>query len=277
MPAPAGTGLTRRSFLSRSAGMAMAVYGASRLGWDAFEEGIAAAAERPAEPVLVSVFLDGGADSLSILAPTGPLALRAAAARTSRSAAGEGTAFSEDTSLRWHPSPHRSPRCTARARSPSSRRSATPTPNQSHFTSRHFWEVGETNPNARLGWMGRYLDRHGTNDNPLQGLSLGWDLAPALASAKRPRRGGERSRRLRLLGPQRVGPGGGRDDRARSARSAAAPPATRRCARRATPPPPPGRLRTQLLPFQDGYSTPGGRRPTRPARTSRAAWRAWPR
>ena len=58
--------------------------------------------------------------------------------------------------------------------------------NQSHFTSRHFWEVGETNPDARLGWMGRYLDRHGAADNPLQGLSLGWDLSPSLAAGNVP-------------------------------------------------------------------------------------------
>ena len=31
MPAPAGTGLSRRSFLLRSAGLALSVYGAGRL------------------------------------------------------------------------------------------------------------------------------------------------------------------------------------------------------------------------------------------------------
>ena len=42
--------------------------------------------------------------------------------------------------------------------------------NQSHFTSRHYWEVGELNPFGRIGWLGRYLDKHGAADNPLQGL-----------------------------------------------------------------------------------------------------------
>ena len=56
-------------------------------------------------------------------------------------------------------------------------------PNQSHFTSRHYWEVGELNPFGRWGWLGRYLDRHGAPDNPLQGLTLGWDLPPSLAAA----------------------------------------------------------------------------------------------
>jgi uncharacterized protein (DUF1501 family) len=57
---------------------------------------------------------------------------------------------------------------------------------QSHFTSRHYWEVGATDVNLRTGWLGRYLDRVGTMDNPLQGLSLDSSLAPALATAKVP-------------------------------------------------------------------------------------------
>src|SRR3954469_6964725 len=72
MPLPAGTGLSRRSFLLRSAGLAMAVYGASSLAPKAFEEGIAAAAAAgPSDAVLVSVFLGGGLDAMSLLAPTG--------------------------------------------------------------------------------------------------------------------------------------------------------------------------------------------------------------
>jgi hypothetical protein len=36
------------------------------------------------------------------------------------------------------------------------------------------------------GWMGRYLDHAGTMDNPLQGLSLDYQLQPSLASTKVP-------------------------------------------------------------------------------------------
>ena len=59
-------------------------------------------------------------------------------------------------------------------------------PDQSHFTSRHFWEVGATSEQLRTGWLGRYLDRVGSPDNPLQGLSLDSRLQPALATAKMP-------------------------------------------------------------------------------------------
>src|SRR4029450_7038975 len=67
MPVPAGTGLDRRSFVSGVFGLALSVYGLGKL--NLFDEGIAHAATRPSQPVLVSVFLPGGADSLSVLAP----------------------------------------------------------------------------------------------------------------------------------------------------------------------------------------------------------------
>jgi uncharacterized protein (DUF1501 family) len=71
MPVPAGTGMSRRSFLLRSAGAMLSVYGAAALSPRHFEEGIAqAAAEAPPnQPVLVSIFMEGGWDSLSVLAP----------------------------------------------------------------------------------------------------------------------------------------------------------------------------------------------------------------
>src|ERR1700751_4225940 len=69
MPLPAGTGMSRRSFVAQGLGAWLAVYGASRLGIWAFEEAIAAAATGPAQPILVSVFLEGGADAMSVLSP----------------------------------------------------------------------------------------------------------------------------------------------------------------------------------------------------------------
>jgi uncharacterized protein (DUF1501 family) len=59
-------------------------------------------------------------------------------------------------------------------------------PDESHFTSRHYWEVGELNAQIRSGWMGRYLDVAGDPANPLQGLSLDYSLAPALATTRVP-------------------------------------------------------------------------------------------
>src|SRR4030081_2543093 len=72
MPTPAGTGLSRRGFLLASAGLALAVYGGGRvLDPGSFEEGIAQAAALPGQPVLVSVYLQGGIDGMSVLYPAG--------------------------------------------------------------------------------------------------------------------------------------------------------------------------------------------------------------
>ena len=43
-----------------------------------------------------------------------------------------------------------------------------------------------TDARLRTGWLGRYLDRAGTSDNPLQGLSLDYQLAPVLATTRVP-------------------------------------------------------------------------------------------
>ena len=59
-------------------------------------------------------------------------------------------------------------------------------PDQSHFVSRHFYEVGALDPQTTTGWLGRYLDRVGSPDNPLQGLALDNSLAPALAARRVP-------------------------------------------------------------------------------------------
>jgi uncharacterized protein (DUF1501 family) len=183
MPLPAGTGLSRRSFLSRSAGLAMAVYGASKLPFAAFEEGIANAATNGR--ILVSIFFDGGIDSLSVLAPVGDsryTTLRPTLALP----ADQGTPFVPDTRLHWHPSAQPLAQLYSEGKVTVFPAIGYTSPNQSHFTSRHFYEIGELEIGARTGWLGRYLDRNGSDDNPLQGLSLDGSLSPTLATANVP-------------------------------------------------------------------------------------------
>ena len=71
MPLPAGTGLDRRSFLARTRRARAGRLRRPAFLPRAFEEGIAAARRPARSKVLVSVFLDGGADSLSLLFPDG--------------------------------------------------------------------------------------------------------------------------------------------------------------------------------------------------------------
>ena len=183
MPLPAGTGMSRRSFVARSLGAALSVYGADKLLPGLFDEGIALAASGPAQPILVSVFLEGGADALSVLSPQGDPLYRKLRPKLGLSG---GTQFAEDGRLFWHPALASLVQLYCEQKVTVMPAIGYKNADQSHFTSRHYWEVGATSTQLRTGWLGRYLDRVGTMDNPLQGLSLDDTLAPALATAKVP-------------------------------------------------------------------------------------------
>jgi uncharacterized protein (DUF1501 family) len=185
MPTPAGTGLSRRSFLLRSAGFAASVYGANKLGLAAFEEGIARGATWNDGRVVVSIFLPGGLDAMSVLAPVGH-SNYATFRPTLKLDPAATNPFSEDSSLHWHPATGGLQTLHGEGKVTVFPAIGYTGPDQSHFTSRHYWEVGELNPGAAYGWMGRYLDKAGDSDNPLQGLSLDSNLSPALAAAKVP-------------------------------------------------------------------------------------------
>jgi uncharacterized protein (DUF1501 family) len=186
MPIPAGTGLDRRTFLLASAGAALSVYGASMLSPRHFEEGIAqAAAASPNQPVLVSIFMEGGWDALSVLAPIGDPQYKSLRPTLALSE-GEGEPFTEDTDLMWHPQAKGLAELHGQGKVTVFPAVGYDPPDESHFTSRHYWEVGELDTNTRSGWMGRYLDLVGDPGNPMQGLSLDYSLAPALATTKMP-------------------------------------------------------------------------------------------
>jgi uncharacterized protein (DUF1501 family) len=186
MPLPAGTGLDRRSFLLRGGAMALAVYGGSKLlGIDALQAGVAQAADGASGPVIVSVFLEGGIDALSVLAPTGDSAYRRLRPKLALPEDGL-TKFGADERLSWHQSASGLATLFDEGKVAVMPAVGYDHPDQSHFTSRHFWEVGATDPGGRTGWLGRWLDHVGSPDNPLQGLSLDGSLAPALASARVP-------------------------------------------------------------------------------------------
>jgi uncharacterized protein (DUF1501 family) len=187
MPLPAGTGLTRRDFVFRAGGLALAIYGGGVLSGRAFEEGIAQAAADAGESnkILVSVFLSGGIDSLNVLFPAGDPAYYALRPNI---ALGQnvGTAFTEDNRLRWHPAAAGLATLHGEGKVSVMPAIGYDNSDKSHFTARHYYEVGATDASLRTGWLGRYLDKVGAADNPLQGLSLDVALQPALAARKVP-------------------------------------------------------------------------------------------
>jgi uncharacterized protein (DUF1501 family) len=129
------------------------------------------------------VFLQGGADALSLLSPQSDPLYRKL--RPSLAVSG-GTVFSEDDRLFWNPALDPIAQLHDEGKVTVLPAVGYDHPDQSHFTSRHFWEVGATDPRLLTGWLGRYLDAVGSPDNPLQGLSLTGSLEPALATAKVP-------------------------------------------------------------------------------------------
>jgi uncharacterized protein (DUF1501 family) len=187
MPLPAGTGLDRRTFLLASAGAALSVYGASMFSPRHFEEGIAqaSAAAGPGEPVLVSIFMEGGWDALSVLAPVKEAKYKELRPELGL-VEGSGEVFTEDETLMWHPSASGLAELHGQGKVTVFPAIGYEPADESHFTSRHYWEVGQLDVNARTGWLGRYLDLVGEPNNPLQGLSLDYSLAPALATEKMP-------------------------------------------------------------------------------------------
>jgi uncharacterized protein (DUF1501 family) len=187
MPIPAGTGMTRRTFLSRSAGLALAVYGGNALSSLALDDGIAAAAANaPAsQKVLVSIFLNGGIDALSVLFPAGEPAYYSLRPNLAIGQT-QGRAFPEDERLRWHPGADGLATLHAEGKVSVLQAVGYDNSDKSHFTARHYYEVGQTDAHLRTGWLGRYLDRVGVQDNPVQGLTLDSMLHPAIATAKVP-------------------------------------------------------------------------------------------
>ncbi|MGA9858509.1 MAG: DUF1501 domain-containing protein [Solirubrobacteraceae bacterium] len=189
MPIPAGAGIDRRRFMLGAAGGLLSVYGAGRLGLggQALSEGIAEAAvvQGPSSPILVSIFLAGGIDSLSVLSPTQDptyLNLRP----TLSVPASAGTPFREDSRLNWGPAAAAFARLHDAGKVTVFPGIGYSDPDLSHFTSRHYWEVGAADTRLVTGWMGRYLDLIGSPSNPLQGLSMDSEMNPTLATARNP-------------------------------------------------------------------------------------------
>src|SRR4051794_2526746 len=181
MPLPAGTGLSRRSFLMRGGALALAVYGGTRiLGLDALQAGGAQAADAGTGPVVVSVFLEGGIDALSVLAPVGDSAYQRLRPKLALPEDGL-TRFGADERLAWHPSAGALATLFDEGKVAVMPAVGYDHPDQSHFTSRHFWEVGATDPGGGTGWVGGDPGHAGAPDQPLPGVSPGGPAAPGPA------------------------------------------------------------------------------------------------
>ena len=118
MPLPAGTGLSRRSFLARSSGLALAVFGGAALAPARVGRGIAAAAAAGAGRARRRLRLHVGRRRLALDARAGRRPRYASLRPRSRSAPARRRASARIRGCAGTRSSRRSARCTRRARSP---------------------------------------------------------------------------------------------------------------------------------------------------------------
>jgi uncharacterized protein (DUF1501 family) len=182
-------GVSRRHFLGSAAGGALALYTAQALPLQHWIDGAdEAAAAAPDAPMLVSVFLPGGLDLLDTFADTEQDGVyRDARAEAARPL----TAPLAGTTLSPHPALSAGPAGGLRGIFESGQMGLLPgidyaNPDLSHFHSRHFWETGTITAHATTGWLGRWLDAHGTRTNPFQGVTSGSKLSPTLLTGGAP-------------------------------------------------------------------------------------------
>src|SRR5205085_2774983 len=114
-------------------------------------------------------------------------------------AAKDGRTFAEDHRLAWHPAASALADLHTEGKVSVLPAVGYTHPDQSHFTSRLFWEVGALDPHLRTGWVGRVLDVIGTPDNPLQRVSLDGQLSPTPARRRLPGQRGPVPRAARRL------------------------------------------------------------------------------
>jgi uncharacterized protein (DUF1501 family) len=183
------TGVTRRQIIARGIGAGLAVYAARAMTIaDVFGAAESAAAAAPEAPVLVSVFLPGGCDLLDSFVPLGQYGRYADLRPRLKQ---EDPAELGGTGIGVHPSLSAGTNGGVKGLFEQGKIGLLPgidyaNPDLSHFHSRHFWETGLITQTAGTGWLGRMLDRTGSGDNPLQGVSMSSALSPLLRSAGAP-------------------------------------------------------------------------------------------
>ena len=208
MPLPAGTGPLAPLVPARAApGLALAVYGATQ-----------AAARRPsrrASPTPGAPTAACSSRSSSTAASTRSACWRRSTTRTYQRLrptlrlGSERHRVHRGPEPRWHPSAPRLRTLHDEGKVTSFPAIGYTSPNQSHFTSRHFYEIGELEIGASTGWLGRYIDQTGDRRQPAAGPLPGRRRSrPTLATADQAGRGRRRRRPTTTCRPHGVGDAG---------------------------------------------------------------------
>jgi len=181
--------VTRRQLLGRSIGLGLTLYASKLLTVDRLLEAAQAQAA-PEAPVLVSVFLPGGCDLLAALPPLDQLG-RYNDLRASLAPGDAFTPLPNESRLGFHPALADGTNGGVVGMFGNGRIGLMPgidyaNPDLSHFHSRNFWERGLISLDGGSGWLGRWLDVHGSALNPLQGISMDQRLSLTLDTDRMP-------------------------------------------------------------------------------------------
>src|SRR3954452_6231372 len=188
----ATAGMARRDFLRNGAIGFVTVYGAQALSWSSIWEAAAASAATPStDPIIVSIFLDGGNDGLNTLVPiTGA---NFAAYQTKRPHIKLDPAAclplggpAASTDFAWNPAATGFKQLYDAGKMAVMPAVDYQPPDLSHFHSRAFWQAGELDPDPDTGWLGRWGERNGAGDKPVQAVVAGRALDGSLKSADNP-------------------------------------------------------------------------------------------
>jgi uncharacterized protein (DUF1501 family) len=190
----ANAAVCRRDFLRNGAIGFLTVYGASSLSWGSvWEAASAQAAAGPStDPIIVSIFLDGGNDGINTLVPIDStnyaayLAARPNIGFKDQSALLPLGGAAANPDFAWNPAA-----TGLQSLYDAGKMAVIPAvdyspPDLSHFHSRAFWQAGYLNTDPTTGWLGRWIDQNGDPKNPLQALSVNWTLEESMRTAKHP-------------------------------------------------------------------------------------------
>jgi len=218
--------LTRRKLLQWGIAGTASIYGAQQLGWEQVWESVANANEAATDKCLVLIYLAGGNDGLNWILPNdakdyaayvtarpeihraqgltaaggrvgskplpgpGGAALSFANTIVSKNGGGDnsdarfafaagGEGYGLDTLLGDGSGGAGSdlaimPAVDAKQYS------------LSHFDNSDIWFAASNDQNTKTGWLGRWIDRNGSSDNPLQAISIDTALSKAIRTDSKP-------------------------------------------------------------------------------------------
>src|SRR5262249_54685582 len=204
---------SRRDFLQNGAIAFLTVYGASSLSWGRiWETAAASAAAGVTDPIIVSVFLDGGNDGLNTLVPITGADYAAYVSKRPHIKLDPaaclplgGAAANPD--FAWHPSATGFQQLYDAGKMAVIPAVDYQPPDLSHFHSRAFWQAGDLVADPATGWLGRWVDQNRRADHPPQAPAggLGRLVAGRLAEERHQPRGSRKQcRQHPVLDGQRV-------------------------------------------------------------------------